>query len=368
MAIKTAYSLKDSIDDLCAELHRQLGDEQYKAVIYFGSTKFDPQSLTSNMEKTFKGVSVFGCTTAGEIVSGKMLKQSVVAMGLPDDTVEDISVQVVENITQENRIPQAFEAFQAHCHEPIAQLDIEKYVGIILVDGLRGAEEKLMEKIGDLTDLTFIGASAGDDLAFKQTHVFAHGKAYTDAAVLGLMKVKKGFDIIKTQSFCSTGKKLMATQVDEGTRTVLSFNNKPAVEAYAEALGIDTGTVADHFMHSPVGLMDGNEPYVRSPQQMQGEKIIFYCKINEGMELDLLESTDIIADTKQAVEDKMKVLGHVAGIINFHCILRTLELENKGLTEPYGQIFTHIPTIGFSTYGEEYIGHINQTSTMLVFK
>lgn len=85
-------------------------------------------------------------------------------------------------------------------------------------------------------------------------------------------------------------------------------------------------------------------------------------------ELDLLESTDIIADTQKAVEDKVKDLGKVAGMINFHCILRTLELESKGITEPYGRIFRDIPTIGFSTYGEEYIGHINQTSTILTFK
>ena len=68
------------------------------------------------------------------------------------------------------------------------------------------------------------------------------------------------------------------------------------------------------------------------------------------------------------IEEKAKELGQVSAMINFHCILRTLELENKELTEPYGRIFTDIPTIGFSTYGEEYIGHINQTSTILVFK
>ncbi len=61
-------------------------------------------------------------------------------------------------------------------------------------------------------------------------------------------------------------------------------------------------------------------------------------------------------------------MGQISGIIDFHCILGTLELRQKGQTDAYGQIFAAIPAIGFSTYGEEYIGNINQTSTMLVFK
>jgi hypothetical protein len=69
-----------------------------------------------------------------------------------------------------------------------------------------------------------------------------------------------------------------------------------------------------------------------------------------------------VRDTKRALEEKLKTMGKVSGIVNFHCIPRTLELEQKGMTEQYGRIFADIPTIGFSTYGEEFIGHINQTS------
>lgn len=43
-------------------------------------------------------------------------------------------------------------------------------------------------------------------------------------------------------------------------------------------------------------------------------------------------------------------------------------MESKGLTQQYGELFTDIPTVGFSTYGEAYIGHVNQTATMLVLK
>ena len=114
--------------------------------------------------------------------------------------------------------------------------------------------------------------------------------------------------------------------------------------------------------------MAADEPYVRSPQQAKGDHIVFYCSVLEGMDLSLLESTDIVAGTREALAAKVAKMGEVSAIINFHCILRTLELEKKNQTEAYGRIFSDIPTIGFSTYGEEYIGHINQTSTILLLK
>ena len=86
------------------------------------------------------------------------------------------------------------------------------------------------------------------------------------------------------------------------------------------------------------------------------------------MNLHVLQNTDILADTRRAIAEKEQAMGKIAGLVNFHCILRTLELEDKGLTQEYGRIFADIPTLGFSTYGEEYLGHVNQTSTMLAFK
>ena len=58
----------------------------------------------------------------------------------------------------------------------------------------------------------------------------------------------------------------------------------------------------------------------------------------------------------------------MSGLLNFNCILRTLELEATNQTEAYGKVFDDIQTVGFSTYGEEYMGHINQTATMVLFR
>jgi hypothetical protein len=86
------------------------------------------------------------------------------------------------------------------------------------------------------------------------------------------------------------------------------------------------------------------------------------------MELSLLESTDIIASTNQSLDAARAMLGGISAAINFNCILRTLELNQKFFTGEYGKMFEGVPTVIFSTYGEQYIGQANQTATLLVFR
>ena len=360
--------MKTSVDEVVQDLAAQLGTFQSRLILVFGSSQYDQTALADSLNKTFADIPIIGCSTAGEIVTGSMHKNSVVAMGLGEGVIEDLNIQVVESLTDTIGVEKAFKGFESYFHQDMGTMDISAYVGLILIDGLSGAEERVMDKIGDLTNVTFIGGSAGDDLKFKKTHVYARGAAHTGAAVLVLLKPVKGFDVLKTQSFKCLDKTLTVTRANEANREVLEFNNLPAVQAYAEATGADMDHVDDYFMLNPLGLMAGDEPYVRSPQQIKGDHIVFYCSMLEGMELSLLESEDIVAETKKALAAKVAHMGDVCAIINFHCILRTLELEKKGQTQAYGQIFTDIPTIGFSTYGEEYIGHINQTSTILLLR
>lgn len=368
MSIKIASSTKDAVEEMAQEIKTQLEGMNAKMVVFFASTKYPPEAVSAKMSEAFAGAAVFGCSTAGEITSGKVLKNSVVAMAFDAEAVQDVKVEVVEHLKEKINVNKAFFSIEKHFGVAIDEMDPAKYVGVVLVDGLSGAEEKLIDKVGDLTHINFIGGSAGDDLKFQATHVFANGRSYTDAAVLALLKPGVPFTFIKTQSFRDLGKKLVVTKADEEKREVMEFNGKAAAEAYAEALEVPVAEAPNRFMHNPVGLVIDGEPYVRSPQQFKGEKMAFYCGVTEGMELSLLESTDIIQDTTNALSKAKAELGGVSGLINFNCILRTLELESKQLTGEYGKLFAELPTIGFSTYGEQYIGHINQTATMLVFK
>lgn len=368
MPIITAHSTESNPEKAAFHIHSQMAGSDPRAVIYFASSQYAPDDISQAMHLAFPQADTFGCSTAGEIVSGKMLKNSIVAMGLDASILQDLNLQILQHIQNENQVDKAFSGFADHFNMEPFDMDVDEYVGMILVDGLRGAEEKLMDRIGELCNLFFIGGSAGDDLKFNQTWVYANGKAYSDAALLAILKPKAGFSFIKTQSFKPCTAKLIATKVNLSERKVIEFNQKPAAEAYAEALGTTTDQVDQYFMSNPVGLVIDDEPYVRSPQRVEAGGMHFYCNVMEGMEMTLLESSDIVKDTQAALNEKLTELKQISGIINFHCILRTLELEKMGMTESYAKIFSDIPTIGFSTYGEEFIGHINQTSAMLVFQ
>jgi hypothetical protein len=365
--MNTYYSTKGTSEEAVAEIAANVRNKP-RMILFFTSTRYDLDKIGKGLEVAFPKTVVIGCTTAGELVSGQMLKGSVVAAFFDDDLLSSVEVEVIHDLASKMAVAEAFSSFEKKVGKKMASLDPLRYAGLILIDGLRMAEERIMDAIGNISDLTWIGGSAGDDLKFTETRVFANGKSMTNAAVLALLRLDHGFDIIKTQSFRPTPKKLVATEVDEATRMVISFDKRPAIQAYASSLGMTVEKATESFMRYPFGLMVDGEPFVRSPQRRDGDKMVFFCQIKEGMELVILESQNIVKDTAAAVQSKLDSIGPVKGIINFNCILRTLELDAKGEAGAYGKVFSGVPTVGFSTYGEEYIGHINQTATMLLLK
>jgi hypothetical protein len=370
--LKTVVSTKSLEEEVVVDIKNQLNVANTKIIIFFASTNFDQEKISNLMQEAFKNCIVVGCSTAGEIINGELLKSSVVAMAINSNIVSDVKVEIIENIKQNLSIEKAVASFEGYYNESLYSMDPTKFIGITLIDGLCMQEEKIMDLIGNRTNVFFVGGSAGDDNKFLKTHVSANGKAYTDAAVLILLKINENaeFSVVKTQSFKALENTFIANKVDEENRQVIELNNKPAILAYSDAIGVSSIEEATkHFMINPLGLVVGdNDIFVRSPRQVSDTSMIFYCNILEGMEVNLLKATNIIEDTEKAIKNKINEFGKIDGIINFQCTHKTEELEKKNLLKEYAEIFRDIPTIGFSCYGEQFIGHMNHTSAMLVFR
>ncbi|MGM5483042.1 MAG: FIST signal transduction protein [Nanobdellota archaeon] len=363
MAIK--YSIAESMDEVkvAEKIQHDCQEINPTLVVFFSGSKHNIDQI-GNEIKSRLDTKVIGCTTSGELASGFMLNDSVVAMAFNEETVSNVSINSID--TNSISTSKVLEKVKNDLGTDSQQLDTSKYVGLIMIDGMSGKEETVMDAIGPHFLIPVVGGSAGDDLKFEATYVFDNESAKNKHAVLAILEVPNGFDIIKTQSFAETGAKLTTTKVEEQNRKVIEFNNKPALTAYAEAINKTEEEAKESFMHHPIGLMIGDEPYVRSPQKAEGKDMHFYCNIKEGTELSVLESKDIVESTREVIDGLNK--DEIKGIINFNCILRTLELDKKEQKKDYADLFKDIPTVGFSTYGEQFVGHINQTSTMVVFK
>ncbi|MEA5114520.1 MAG: FIST C-terminal domain-containing protein, partial [Geobacteraceae bacterium] len=192
--------------------------------------------------------------------------------------------------------------------------------------------------------------------------------SYTNAAVLALIRPAVPFDLVKTQSVRVIGPELLVTKANEDRREIVEFNNKPAAIAYAEALRVSVNELAACFPSHPLGLVIDGEPYIRGPKHISGNSVFFQCSSVKGMPLSLLEFTNLIDDTKEALARAKAKLGGISGVIIFNCAHRTLELECNNLDGKYGDLFQDFPTIGFNSFGEQYIGHVNQTAVMIIFK
>jgi len=363
---KIAQSELKDVVAAVESIKEQLSGIDACMILYFASPSYPAAAISKEMAAAFAGIHTVGCTTAGEMITGKMGQDSIVAMAWHKSTLKYLKIEVLENIqTDTDVVDKAFQSFEKSLGKTMKDLNPEQYVGMIMVDGLSGCEEKLNDQLGNLTNVPFVGGSAGDNFMFQTTWLFADGKAYTNAAILLLMEPVNGYAILKSQSFTTTDKKLTPTKVDEKRRMIIEFDGKPATEAYADVLGISTDKLAKTLGEYPVGLVfDENNFFVRSPMKIEGTSIVFYCSVKEGLELTVLHSGDIVAATSA----DLAKCGKLQAIVDFNCCLRVIELINNNQSKEYSEIFGSVPAIGFSTYGESYIGHINQTSTMLLLK
>jgi hypothetical protein len=91
MTIKVASSENGTVDDAVHDLMCSFGYNNMEMMVYFASARFDPDEINSKMQSAFPVTTIFGCSSAGEIVSGGALKGTVVAMAFDVESVSDIS-------------------------------------------------------------------------------------------------------------------------------------------------------------------------------------------------------------------------------------------------------------------------------------
>ncbi len=345
------------------EISQQLDQDDLKAVLLFVSVDYDLDSLAALLDHAFN-VPTFGCTTAGHIGPSGYRQHGVQATGFYGNSLS-VRVEVIQPLQQ----CQALVSDLGKEVEPIPlDSDLRRF-GLLLVDGLSHMEERLTASLHHcFPDIPLIGGSAGDDLSFSRTFVFANGKFMSNSAVLTLFDTDAPFAAFKFQHFVPTDTMLVVTAAVVEERTVKEFNGEPAAQIYARHLGVSVDDLSPEIYSSyPVMLKLGTDYYVRSIQQCNDDlSLTFYCAIAEGIVLRLGKAVSPLETAEKAFADIQQLVPNTSLILGCDCILRRLEFENTGLSKQVGDLLIQNNVVGFSTYGEQFNAlHMNQTFTGL---
>ena len=144
------------------------------------------------------------------------------------------------------------------------------------------------------------------------------------------------------------------------------INGRLAAEDYAQLVGatvesLDPAHFAAQLM---VVVIDGTD-YVRSIQKANPDgSLTFFCAIEEGVVLRAARCGDLVDDLDHTLAGLRDEIGELQLVLGCDCILRKLEVSQRGMNERVEALVHEHNIVGFNTYGEQYGGvHVNQTFT-----
>jgi hypothetical protein len=247
------------------------------------------------------------------------------------------------------------------------QADASNSFALLLIDGLSVREEAVTRTLQNvLGRLPLVGGSAGDGLSFGRTHVYSDGRFHTDSAVLVLVTTQVPFRIFKTQHFVPTDQRVVVTAADSEHRIVNEIDGWPAAERYAQILGMDVKDLDPTcFAEQPIVVVIDGTNYVRSIQKVNLDgSLTFFCAIEEGLVLRGARGVDLVGNLEEAFAEIHGAIGQPQLVVGCDCILRKLEMTQRGLVDRVEKVFRDNNVVGFSSYGEQHLGvHVNQTLT-----
>ena len=364
--IRTAQSCAAGAREAVREFREQVWHPGLSLVSFFCSSEYDLDVLADEMGRAFPGVAVAGCTTAGEIGPAGYRRGSLAGAGFPASHCRAVTGLLCP--VQEF----AYSLTPGFTQDLLRQLEAggtpgapARTFGMLMIDGLSAREEPVTHALQSaLRDIPLVGGSAGDDLKFAATSVYHDGRFHRDGAVLALVRTTLPFRAFKTQHFICQEERLVVTAADASRRIVHELNGLPAAEEYARLIHATVDDLtSERFAASPVVVLIDGTDYVRSIQKANPDgSLTFYCAIETGLVLRAATGVNLLDDLENTLGGLRAELGEIQALFAFDCILRNLELEQKGLKTRVGDLLSRHKAVGFSTYGEQYGGvHVNQT-------
>lgn len=299
-------------------------------------------------------VTIFGSTTAGEIIDEEVLEHSSVIMLL--DMKKDNFKVVYEEGKDTYSIASSI-AKQA-------TKTFSKPSIIIISSGLTIDAEQIIKGVSDIDEsIPLYGGLAGDDLTMKASYVFSNAFESTNGLIaLVVNRDKVEIHGLATSGWDDIGIEKTITK-SEGN-VVYTIDDEPAADVFVKffkfAGSVDTAAeiVVMNFAQYPLQLKkDNGNVVLRAPMMVDADSkaLIFAGGIPQGskVKFSVPPGFDLIEKTADRVSELRNEIKNPDAVIMFSCKARHLALGpmTSDEAEKIRSIWNK-PLIGFFTYGE----------------
>jgi hypothetical protein len=362
-------------------LCNQLGSAVPKLVVIFASRDYDHVALNKELRARMpKTTRLLGASTNGEIDRDGMHEGTVVMSALWGDFEVGLGLGRELSLDAPRAGDQAIRAAARELGARPDELGSKRYVAAVLDDGYQFKKEELLLGVMSMNQaLVAVGGGASDKYLESgpdaKALVHIDGEVTNDAVAIALFRTDAPWAALRSHWYTPTGKTLRITKVDSSAKRALEIDGKPAAKRYAEVLGVDVPdlefTKPEGFATYPTALRVGREYFIRSPwMALEDNSIVFANMLEEGSELEIVKTGDIIESTRRFFETELPARVHnPRASLLFHCSGRKVYALTRGKMDELSKVFSAAPPcIGFNVHFETYCGfHINSTLTSLTF-
>ncbi len=250
-----------------------------------------------------------------------------------------------------------------HAREAVASLSVcSNTCCLEFTTAFSKGEELVLDTLTEAfkgMDIPIFGGTSGntEDDEDDKTIVGLNGEIYKNTCVFVLIHNLNGrICLYKENIFKPKNELFIATDVDCENRTVYEYNNKPAAQAMAEALGVNVDKLSSVINNQPITRVIGNEYFNTEVDKVNPDNSIsYYSQIYNQTKIALMEQRDIEQVWNETIEKTKSQVSNPSFVIAIDCINRIKLLEKEDKIEQYKDFLTknYNNFICLSGYGEQ---------------
>ncbi|AFY40186.1 protein of unknown function DUF1745 [[Leptolyngbya] sp. PCC 7376] len=349
---------QDAIEEILEQCQESLADLKPQAGILLAALDFDHELVLQEINQSFPGIELIGCTTDGEMSSILGFEQgSLTLMLFCSDTVQIHAG--VGHRTAEDAIAAAAEAVKQATDKSTeeAKLCITLPASYIDAETVTSGEEILKGLNLVLgAQIPVVGGTAGDKSLFQKSYQFFGTEVLTDALPVLIFSGDLVYSFGAGCGWQTIGKKSIVTKSKENV--VYEIDGKSAKDFYQQYIGD-----VEPAKENPLAVYtdEGDRHYLRVPNLCDKKtgSITFLGNVPENSEIQLTEvSRDRIIEASRASFEM--ALDRYTGdkpeaTLLFSCCCRRWVLGTRTKEEyqlVQNVLEKEIPSCGFYTYGE----------------